>query len=174
MQTETVHQTGILWRSDLRPDVTTDEHELARVIAWADQHPHAWDIVTHQRSKAFGIGSCVYIGWAQRSMAPEAILERAAHLHRFVVGIEPHLSPNHLQCWSARHTFQHYRDRGFTGGYFQQHDASYPRISLTLDYTPETLPEVVQGFLRWSSNLLSAARVTVDGKTVWEKGEGHG
>ena len=174
MKTETIHNTTTVYRSSKRPDVVTDERDLAAAIAWADQHPHAWDIVTHQRSKVFGLGSCVYIGWAQRSMAPEAILERAAHLHRFVVGIEPHLSHDHFLCWRARHTFQHYRDRGFTGGYFQQHDASYPRISLTLDYTPETLPEVVQGFLRWSGNLLSAARVTVDGKTVWEKGGGHG
>ena len=33
MQTETYQHSGTLWRSGVRPEITTDEHELARVIA---------------------------------------------------------------------------------------------------------------------------------------------
>jgi len=175
MKTETIHNTTTVYRSSKRPDVVTDEHELARAIAWADQHPHAWDIVTHKRSKAFGLTSSVFIGWAQRSMAPEAILERLAHFHRLATGTEPHLSANHIQCWAARHTFERYRDKGFTGGFFQQHDERHARLCLTLDYTPETLPEVIDRFLRWCGNLHHTDRVTVDGKSVWQPGgQRHG
>lgn len=175
MKTETLHNTTTLYRSDRRPDVATEEHALAEAIAWADQHPHAWDIVTHKRSKAFGLGSCEYIGWAQRSMAPEAILERVAHLHRLVTGREAHLSPEHIMCWRARFTFEHYRDRGFTGGFFQQHDERHARLCLTLDYTPETLRQVIDCFVLWCGNLHHTARITVDRKTVWETGgQRHG
>ena len=174
MKTESFDNTTTLYRSEKRPDVVTDERVLAQAIAWADANPHVWDIVTHKRSKAFGPGSCEYIGWAQRSMAPEAILERVSHFHRLVTGREPHLNPGHIMCWRARFTFEHYREPGFTGGFFQQHDERHARLCLTLDYTPETLPEVTGRFLRWCGNLHHTARVTVDGTTVWEKGGGHG
>lgn len=175
MHPETLHSQTTRYRSSKRPDVVTDERALADTIAWADHHPHAWDIVSHTRSKAFGLGSCVYIGWAQRSMAPEAILERLSHFHRLATGTEPHLSANHIQCWTARHTFEHYRDKGFTGGFFQQHDERHPRLCMTLDYTPVTREEVIDRFLLWCGNLHYTDRITVDRVTVRQLGDkGHG
>lgn len=174
METETMHNHMIRYRSSRRPDVCTEDPGMASAIAWADRHPQAWDIVTGTRSKAFGLGSCVYIGWAQRGLAPEAILERLSHFHRLATGTEPHLGASHLQCWAARHSFERCRDGGFTGGFFQQWDERHPRLCMTLDYTPATLAEVLERFLRWCGTLHHAERVTVDGKTVWEKGGGHG
>lgn len=174
MQTETYQHAGTLWRSDLRPDITTGEHELARVIAWADEHPHVWDIVTQTKSKAFGRGSCEYIGWAQQGNAPEAVLERARHLHDLVTGREPHLGPEHIMVWRAKFTFEHYRDADFTGGFFQQHDTAHARHCLTLDYTPETREEIIDRFLRWCGDSYNTARVTLDGDTMREIGDRHG
>jgi hypothetical protein len=170
MQTQVLQRNTTVWRSEQRPEVVTSESNLAKVIAWADENPHVWDIVTHVRSKAFGRGSCDYIGWAQRSMAPEAVLERARHFHGLVTGSDPHLGPSHIMAWRARFTFRRYRDSGFTGGFFQQHDATYPRLCLTMDYTPETLDEVVGRFLRWCGDMFPTARVTVDGVTVRDFG----
>lgn len=171
MKTESIHNTTTVYRSSKRPDVVTSEHDLARAITWADQHPHAWDIVTHTRSKAFGRGSCVYIGWAQRGNAPEAILERLAHFHRLATGAEPHLSANHIQCWAARFTFERYRDTGFTGGFFQQHDERHARLCMTLDYTPDLLAMVAERFLLWCGNLHHTECITVDSIAVWHAGE---
>ena len=166
MKTETINSTLTLYRSEVRPDVTIDCPKVAVAIEWADANPRVWKIVTGTKSKAFGRGSCVYIGWAQKSLAPEAILERTEHFHRLATGTEPHLSANHIMCWRSRFTFEHYRDAGFTGGFFQQHDAKYPRHCLSLDYTPETLEEVIDRFLQWCARDYPTARVTVDGKVV--------
>lgn len=175
MQQENITSNATLYRSEVRPDVSTDDAVVAQSIAWADANPHVWKIVTGTKSKAFGRCSCVYIGWAQKSMAPEAILERVEHFHRLVTGREPHLSPDHIMCWRAGFTFEHYRDAGFTGGFFQQHDAKFPRLCLTLDYTPGTLEEVIDCFLRWCGRDYQTARVTVDGKVVREVGgQTHG
>jgi hypothetical protein len=174
MKTEIISSSLTIYRSEVRPEVSIDCPKAAEPIAWADAHPKAWNIVTQTRSKAFGRRSCMYIGWAQRSLAPEAILERLSDFHRLATGRQPHLSPNHIQCWAARHTFEHYRVTGFTGGFFQQHDERYARLCMTLDYTPGTLNEVIQRFLNWCGNLHHTTRVTVDGKTVWENGGGHG
>jgi len=37
MKTETIHNTTAVYRSSKRPDVVTDERDLAAAIAWADQ-----------------------------------------------------------------------------------------------------------------------------------------
>ena len=68
----------------------------------------------------------------------------------------------------ARHAgcLEHFRERGFTGGFFQQHDARYPRHCLSLDYTPETLEEVIDHFAQWCGSDYRTARVTVDGEVV--------
>lgn len=170
MKTENIHNTTTLYRSEQRPDVYTDEREFADAIAWADANPHVWKIVTGTKSKAFGRGSCVYIGWAQKSMAPEAILERAHHFHQLVTGREPHLGPSHIMVWRAQFTFKHFKDAGFTGGFFQQHDGAHPRHCLSLDYTPDTLAEVIDRFLAWCGRDYQTARVTVDGTVVREVG----
>ena len=158
------------FRSDVRPEIATTNPELADVIAWADDHPVAWEIVTKTRSKAFGIGSCVYIGWAQRSNAPEAVLERLRHFKELVDGggccMRNREGDDSIFVWRARFTLEHYRDKGFRGGFFQQHDARYPRSCLTLDYSPETLEEVLDKFCAWMDRCYDTTRITVDGKTV--------
>ena len=158
------------FQSDLRPEIVTTDPYLAEVIAWADEHPVAWEIVTRTRSKAFGVGSCVYIGWAQRSNAPEAVLERLRHFRELVDGgdycMRIREGDDSIFVWRARFTLEHYRDKGFRGGIFQQHDARYPRSCLTLDHTPETLEEVLDKFCAWMDRCYSTSRITVDGKTV--------
>jgi len=78
--------------SEVRPSVTSRYQSDAPVLKWADEHPVVWGVVTTRRSKAFGIGSCEYIGLAQRSMASDAILERVRHIHHLVA--QPALRPD--------------------------------------------------------------------------------
>jgi hypothetical protein len=170
MQTEEHTTTYRTFRSDVRADIVTTDPRLAQVIAWADENPVVWDIVTKTRSKAFGVGSCVYIGWAQRSTAPEAVLERLWHVKELVDGGDSWMrireGEGSIFVWRARFTLEHYRDKGFRGGFFQQHDANYPRSCLTLDYTPETLEEVLDRFCAWMASSYDTRRITVDGETV--------
>lgn len=158
--THRIHQSEIL------ADVRTTEPSLARVIAWADDHPTVWRIVTGHRSKAFGLGSCIYIGWAQRSMEASAVLERARHLMELIEEPGRWGHANSIFTWRAKFTLDHYGDKGFTGGFFRQHDANYPRSCLTLDYTPETFEEVVDKFCQWMDRYYDTVRVTVDKRTA--------
>jgi len=166
MRTLTETTTNTVYQSELLPEIRTLNPSLARAIAWADDHPVVWRIVTGRRSKAFGLGSCEYIGWAQRSKKPEAILERARHIHELGEGKPPYHDPNSIFVWRARFTIEHYQDRRFTGGFFQQHDANYPRSCLTLDYTPETFEEVLDRFCAWMDRAYDTDRVTVNGRVV--------
>lgn len=69
--------------------------------------------------------------------------------------------------WKARFTLEHYKDEGFTGGFFQAHDR-FARGCMSLDYTPETLPEVVKRFYDWSGNS-DTRKITVDGEEIPEE-----
>jgi hypothetical protein len=136
------------------PEVATQDAELGRVIAWADANPKAWKIVTANKSKAFGARSCNYIGWAQGSPAPAAVLERLRH---FCAVVRPDITEDFLASagptifrWKGLFTFAHYGDKGFTGGFFQQHDGQYDRNCMSLDHTPATLPQVLRNFMEWS------------------------
>lgn len=153
-------------QSEILEDIQTTAPALARVIAWADAHPVVWRIVTGHRSKAFGRNSCEYIGWAQGSMAHEATLERARHFMELVEHPGRWGHANSIFTWRAKFTFEHYQEKGFTGGFFQQHDARYPRSCLTLDYTPATFEEVLERFCQWMDRYYETAKVTVDGRTV--------
>jgi len=170
MKTRQCTITYWTFQSDVRQEITTTDPHLAEVIVWADKHPVAWDIVTKIRSKAFGVGSCVYIGWAQRSQSPEAILERLRHFKELVDGGDPRMrireGDDSIFVWRARFTLEHYRDKGFRGGFFQQHDSNYPRSCLTLDYTPETLEQVLDQFSSWMDGSYDTRRLTVDGETA--------
>jgi len=152
--------------SETQPEILKTCPDFAEAIQWADDHPLVWDIVTKTRSKAFGRGSCVYIGWAQKSMAPDAILERLRHFKELVDGNSPYHDADSIFRWRAQFTLTHYRETGFRGGFFQQHDAQYPRDCLTLDYTPETLELVLDKFCAWMGRSYATQNVTVDGKTV--------
>lgn len=163
IDTTVVHRT---YTSDVMAEISTQNANLANVIAWADQNPVSWKIVTGRRSKAFGIGSCQYIGWAQRSNAPEAVLERLRHLNELLTGKGVYQNPESIFAWRARFTFERYEDKRFKGGFFQQWDAKYPRSCLTLDYTPSTLDIVVQKFMAWMDHFYETKRITLDGKTL--------
>ena len=166
MQTMERTTTTVMYCSEALPDVQTDNLSLGRTIAWADEHPVVWQIVTGHRSKAFGLGSCEYIGWAQKSKEPGAVLERARHMHELVECQQPYYTPDSIFVWRAKFTIEHYQDKHFTGGFFQQHDAKYPRSCLTLDYTPETLQEVLKRFCAWMDPCYATRRVTSNGPTV--------
>jgi tRNA/tmRNA/rRNA uracil-C5-methylase (TrmA/RlmC/RlmD family) len=105
-------------------------------------------------------------------MAPEAMLERARHFRSLVVETERHAVGPSIFTWRAKFTFAHVGDRGFTGGFFQQHDEHYTRNCLMLDYTPELFSEVLAKFKAWMDPYYQTQRITVDGRVVWvvEKG----
>jgi len=158
--------TQQVFRSEVMPEVQTTVPALSGPIAWADAHPVVWKVVTGRRSKAFGLGSCVYIGWAQRSNTPDAVLERVRHIHEVLERTRPYYTPDSIFVWRAKFTLDHFQDKGFTGGFFQQHDARYPRSCMTLDYTPETFEEVLDRFCAWMDKFYKTVRITVDSKTV--------
>jgi len=153
MLTQSQHLTVVHFVSEVLPEVNTQDTDLGKTIACADANPFVWKIVTSTRSKAFGRNSCEYIGWAQRSTAPEAVLERARHFHSCV---DPNVSrgldyrSRDIWGWRARFTFEHYPDKGFTGGFFQRFDGRYDRDCMSLDYTPESLAQVVRNFMEWA------------------------
>jgi len=164
MITHSQKVTVVHFVSEVLPDVSAEDPELAKTIAWADANPVVWKIVTGWRSKAFGRGSCEYIGWAQRSDAPAAILERARHFHSCV---DPDVRggldyrSRDIWGWRARFTFRRYQDKGFKGGFFQRFDGRYDRDCLTLDFTPDTLPQVVRNFMEWGKVNLAPASTDV-------------
>ena len=166
MKTVTETITNIIYQSDFMQDVRTINPMFARTIAWADDHPIVWRIVTGRKSKAFGLGSCEYIGWAQRSTESNAVLERLRHMHELWEGKCPYHHPDSIFVWRAKFTIDHFQDKGFTGGFFQQHDSKYPRSCLTLDYTPDTLQEVLDHFCAWMDRAYNTDHVTINKMTV--------
>jgi hypothetical protein len=166
MKTVAETRTNIIYQSEVLNNVRTTDPSFAQAIEWADNNPVVWRIVTGSKSKAFGLGSCEYIGWAQRSMEPEAILERARHLSELAENRSPFHNRDSIFVWRAQFTIEHFQDKGFTGGFFQQHDAKYPRSCLTLDYTPATLQEVLDRFCAWMDRGHDSNYVTVNKMTV--------
>ncbi len=166
MKTVTETITNIVYQSEFLPNVRSINPAFARIIAWADDHPVVWRVVTERRSKAFGLGSCEYIGWAQKSKEPDAILERVWHMHELGEGKSPYHDRDSIFVWRAKFTLEHYQDKKFTGGFFQQHDAKYPRSCLTLDYTPETFSEVLDRFCAWMDRAYDTDHVTINKMTV--------
>jgi hypothetical protein len=166
MQTSQETTTRHIYTSEVVPYIQTDNEALAKVIAWTDAHPYAWQCVSGRRSKAFGRDSSVYIGWAQQNRSSAATLERARHLHELTTGKYPYADANSIFVWRAKFTLEHFGHRDFTGGFFQQHDEKYPRSCLYLDYTPETFEEVLNRFEQWIDKSYKTNRITVDGRTI--------
>lgn len=151
------------YRSDVIKEIITTDSEIASVIEWADANPQVWKIVMGTRSKAFGRKSSEYLGCVQNSNEPIAILERVRHFHTLFWTRTPHQS---IFVWRAQFTFDHYGEKGFKGGFFQQFDEKYSHNCLTLDYTPETFAEVLDRFEAWMDQRIETVRITVDGKIV--------
>jgi len=165
---KTVDETIVkrFFQSDIKADIRTESRVFAPVIAWADEHPVVWKIVTSRRSKTFGVGSCEFSGWAQRSAESDTILERVRHIHDVVCATRPCDALDPVFAWRAKFTLEHYEEKGFTGGFFQQYDANYPRNCMMLDYTPETFKAVLDRFCCWMDSSYKTTHVTVNGKIV--------
>jgi len=87
-------------------------------------------------------------------------------MHELAEGKSPYHGPESIFVWRAQFTIKHFQDKGFRGGFFQQHDAKYPRSCLTLDYTPETLQEVLDRFCEWMDHAYNTRYLTLNGVTV--------
>ena len=118
-------------------------------------------IVTGTKSEAFGKNSCFYIGWAQGNNSEQAVKHKIAQFKAELIGKDFQGKPiNSFFTKKARFTIKHYQDKGFTGGFFQQWD-EHPRSCTTLDYTPETLPEVLDSFKLWMAACFDTRRITI-------------
>jgi hypothetical protein len=160
--TETIDITE--YRSTAYPDIRSSNRADVEAIEFIDANPVVIEIVTGDKSKAFGVDSCVYIGWAQKNNSAGAILTKVKTLMRILSGGFYGEREGTIWNWRAHFTFDHYNDKGFKGGFFQAHDR-FPRGCLSLDYTPETLPEVVKWFYGWSCNS-DTQRITIDNKEI--------
>jgi len=157
MKTSEVVTTTTIYTSDVVPAIHGDHVRDGQLITWADANPIVWKIVMGTRSKAWGKGSSHYLG-SDRSDAPSAVLHRVAVFKQYFtmgraseqhgVFVDKPFNENIFQ-FSARFTLEHYNDKGFKGGFFQQFDGTYDRGCMTLDYTPGTLDGVVERFRAW-------------------------
>lgn len=133
------------------PDVETQSPQLSSVIEWADKNPIVWKIVTGTKSASFGKNASTYFASARGDL-PGSILARAVYF-KGELERDPKNFPDRkgedFWAWRARFTLEHYNDKGFKGGFFQQYDGTYPRGCAYLDYTPETRDEVIKRFLEW-------------------------
>jgi hypothetical protein len=156
---ETVKETWYI--SEAYPGIRTTNERDGSVIEWADKNVVIYDIVMERKSKAFGQDSSAYIGWAQKNNSTSAILEKMR-------AVKDETARDDIWGWRARFTLKHYKDKGFRGGYFQQWDR-YPRNSLYLDYTPETMDEAIKHFVGWMDGYYDTKKITVDGKEIPEE-----
>ncbi len=167
MKTTIIQQTPIEeFRSDVMPEIETRSREQAVLIEWADANPVAWKIVTQTRSKAWGRGSCVHIGWAQKADSTNAVLERLRRFHQSATAPAYSVSGFDRWAWGAQFTLTHYEDKRFRNGFFEQWDGSHDRHCATLDYTPETLDEVVKRFIEWCGGTYPMRAVRLDGDVI--------
>ena len=160
MKTETIQIQKTIYRSEKFLEIWSESSRDKETIEFLDEHPVIMDIVTKTKSKAFGRKSCVYIGWAQKNNSPEAIL---AKVHTFIQELEK----SGIFGWKARFTLNHYKNKGFKGGFFQQWDEQFPRGCLSLDFTPESLAEAIEEFRAWCGDIYYTKRITVDDLEVW-------
>jgi hypothetical protein len=140
--------------------------EGARAVRWADRNPVAWEIVTTDTSKALGLGAPEYDGRERLSTDSEAVLARVVRLHGLV--LEARQRRNSLYAWRATFAMEHFHDPGFTGGLFAQCAGRKERFHLLLDYTPQTLVEVITRFAAWTYHGSPVTHITLNGATVYE------
>lgn len=147
--------TVVTYASSVHPEIETMSEGYADTIEWADAHPIVWRIVLETKSAAWGRTSSRYPGHGRGEEA-SAVLYRATVFREYYEhgGVPANRGtilqpPYNFFQWSARFTFDHYKDKGFHCGFFQQFDGTYPRGCASLDYTPETKEEVLDRFLEW-------------------------
>lgn len=173
MQVSEQKVTVKTYASEKHPEILSNDDRDSEIIKWLDKNPVAFSIVTGTRSQAFGRNSCVYIGWAQRNNSVGATIEKLKTLRAEMEGKGcfrkgPPAMTGTIFHYRGQFTFEHYKDKGFQGGFFQQWKGEYSTDCLTLDYTPELLQEVVTRFIGWCR--AGGERVTVSkGKKVVEE-----
>jgi hypothetical protein len=140
------------FQSEAYPDLVSEYEADGPLLEWLDAHPVAYRIVTGSKSKAFGRSSSHYMGGPLgKNPGPAIIISR---LGAFWSELQRERWPgartgDDFFLWAAHFTLDHYDDKGFTGGFFQQHDGEYWRWCAFLDYTPELRDEVIERFVGW-------------------------
>lgn len=135
--------------SESKPELTTENERLEKVIKWLDKHPVAYEIVTGTKSKGWGKGSTHYsVGGGGRLMSTETVLWCINTFMEYALGKDVYSKdkkfPADICNWSARFTLDHYNDKGFRGGKFDC--VGFYNSYTLLDYTPDTLDEVIERF----------------------------
>ena len=154
MKTDTNYVRVVTYVSEVRPDVTSQHEHDADLIAWGDERPIAWKIVTENRSAAFGKKS---------EPSNRTTLDLLAKLRAALLEADE----DSIWCWRAEFTLAHYADKKMVGGFFQQWDGKYDRGCVHLDYTPKTRGEVVERFVAWCGDTFETKAVKIDGEVVW-------
>jgi hypothetical protein len=147
------------------PFIAAWTQEEIRAVRWADKNPVAWQIVTTDCSKALGLGSTEYPESIRHSDDSTAIRDRVVRLHELIQDAR-RWGCTSLFAWRATFAMTHFLDPGFTSGLFQQFSGRTERVGLFMDYTPETLNEVIDQFAAWRHHGWPVTRVTLDGQTV--------
>lgn len=173
---KTTHSTVPVVRhtSEVMPEIGSSDPRDGVVITWADANPNAYKLVTTRKSKSFGLGSCAYIGWAQQSNDPAAVLARLRHLKAEIEGtLLGSIGRPPIFGFRAKFALEHFADKDLKSGFFQQFDGSFDRGCMSLDYTPATRDEVVRQFLAWCFNgacdygMNDQGGVKIDGELVY-------
>lgn len=172
MKTITKTHTTTWYRSEVRPEIETEDPYLSRAIEWADDHPITYEIVRTRKSRVYGMYSDEHVGWSRGVASTNEVIERISTVMRHMQQPE-----DSFMRWRANFVLEHYGQRGYTGGFFQQHaiyidGEEYPRHCMTLDYTPELLEQVIDRFIEWTDewpNVYSGTtRITLNSKNVRE------
>ena len=149
----------VSFTSSVYPDLSTETEALADALDWVDRHPVAYRIVTGTRSAVFGRGSSAYLGHQRDGKDPESVIRRLEHLQKRTG--EPGIFG-----WRAQFTLEHYDDAGFRGDLFKLWDGKYSRSSLSLDYTPPLLEEVLDQFAAWCDPYYKKVEVRIGERVV--------
>ena len=165
--------TVVTFASSLHPEITSTRESDAEIIAWGDAHPNAWKLVTSKKSKVFGVNGDDYIACG-RGESPANAIYRLAHVrnyYEFGNASPQHLgngppSDENIFYWRARFAVDHYGEKGYRSGFFQQHDGQYSRGCIALDFTPSFCAEAIERFVRWCGDTFPTVAVTIDGTIV--------
>lgn len=150
-----VHNGRVFYASDICKRVRTQNPRMQQIIGPCDRMPVLWQIVTQPRSAAWGILSLHYNSHTRTS---DSILHRASILL-------DSFDRSDILGYSARFTVHYYAKPELRGGLFALCDERHTVASITLDYTPETLDEVVEQFFRFT-DALPGATVTLNDKII--------
>jgi hypothetical protein len=165
MKTTTRSITITTYISDVVEDISTEDPRYEEVIVWGDANPVAWQIVLGRESKVFGTNANTYPGGRGRASALERLAVFKGEVER--------VPSDTIFGWRARFTLEHYGEKGFRGGFFQQFDGTFNRNCIDLDYTPATVDRVIERFYAWcKGGPFETAAILLDGKAVRAFGPG--